>query len=585
MNNEDGKKKVLYATFNSLPGPSGSACWSEQVLRELAHYFQVDALSLKTEDLSHIERLHQARLLRVPVGSGAFLQKVKAFQRALGRQLDSEEYDCCHFTSVWEGMLLCSRKKTDGYSLIYEVNSLPSIEFKTRYPAEARSVETTYSLKQQEERCFDVSDMVIAGSEAIRKHIIKRGVPPKKILTINPAVDITTFDPASEKPGQAGTILYLGSLQPWQGVIHLLQTLTEFPRNMRVRLLILAPEDDPNMSEVKGKVQILGLSKSVEFLSPVEFEDLAEIVSQASVCVAPMSSHERNRRAPSVPHKVLVYMASRRPIVASMQPSLTGILEHNQTAFLYAPGHSDGLLEALKKLLLDRNLASQLGNQARIYLEENLSLERSLKKIRGVYRTLLGEPRPRALPTQDDNTDTKPSQVSKKPKKNEKTLHDDTPVFRSASDTAKVNLYPDAEEVSDFLSDTQKEISSPDVVFFSIEDVDTSPRIMSDNDSWQVVAASEVNLSKLDTEPGKKTSLSADQKRFLLGGPTYQVEPELLEDPLTPVVPESQDHTIPAAPLLGAKESPKEATSKRLPPKDVPPPLPRKKKQKKDSKD
>ncbi len=567
-----GAKKVLYATFDSLPAPSGSACWSEQILRELAHYFQVDALSVKTEDLSHIERLHQARLLRVPVGTGTFLQKVKAFQRALNRQLDSEEYACCHFTSIWEGMVLCSRKKTDGYGLIFEVNSLPSVEFRSRYPTEARSVETSYSLKQQEERCFDVADIIIAGSESIKKHILKRGVASKKVVTIRPAVDITTFDPASETQGQPGTILYLGSLQPWQGIIPLLNILTELPRNMRVRLLILSPEDDPNISEVKGKIQILGLSKTVEFISPVEFEDLAEIVSQASVCVAPMSNHERNRRAASIPHKVLVYMASRRPIVASGQPAIDEILEHNHTALLYAPGHSDGLLEALKRLLLDRELASRLGNQARIYLEENLSLDNSLKKLRGVYRRIIGEPRPLNFVKQDDSTDTKPSQVSKKPQNNEP---NDTPIFPAASDTAKVSMYPEEQKPGDFLRDTQKEISSPDVemIFYSVQEADTSPRITAgDNDSWQVIAAREVNLSKLDTEPGKKLTFSDSsnsQKRFLLGGPTYPVEPE--QDEVTSI-PESQEHTRPSTPLvLPKKQSAKE----------VPPPLPSKKKRKK----
>ena len=92
--------KVLYATFEHIPAPTGTACWSAEVIKLLAQHFDLDSLSLKSEDLSHIERFHRARLLRVPLGAGSFLEGVKAFQRALNRQLDSEEYNCCQFTSI-----------------------------------------------------------------------------------------------------------------------------------------------------------------------------------------------------------------------------------------------------------------------------------------------------------------------------------------------------------------------------------------------------------------------------------------------------------------------------------------------------
>ena len=49
-------------------------------------------MTTKTPDVSHIERYQGARLLRVPVGAGDLVSKVQAFERAVRRQLESEEF-------------------------------------------------------------------------------------------------------------------------------------------------------------------------------------------------------------------------------------------------------------------------------------------------------------------------------------------------------------------------------------------------------------------------------------------------------------------------------------------------------------
>ena len=406
--------KLLYATYEQLPGPTGSACWSTEIIRELGRHFDLDGLSVKSEDLSHIERFHRARLLRVPVGDGAFLEQLKAFQRALSRQLDSEDYLLCHFTSVWEGMLLASRRRADGYKLIYQVDSLPSIDFRLSHPAQARQVETSLSLKQQEERCFDVADKLLVPTALIRKHLIRRGVAPAKIAVVPPALDLAPFDSGEDRPGQAGTILYLGSLHPWQGVVGLLQALVELPRHLRFKLLLVSDRDQPGFREVQGKIQMLGLVRSVEFIDPVDYAALPALLAQASVCVAPLANHEHNRRAASLPHKVLCYMAARRPVVAARQPVIEGLVEHGRSGLLYPPGDTRGLCDALRKLLLDRELAGQLGNQGRLALEEEHALADSLAALRACYRELLGQPAIGA-PAAPPAAETQPSLVRADP--------------------------------------------------------------------------------------------------------------------------------------------------------------------------
>lgn len=527
---EESKSKILYTSFLEIPSPAGHSCWMEEELKELARHYEVDALSLKSEDLSHIERFHGSRLLRVPVGSGPFLSKVKAFQRALNRQLDSEDYRLCHFTSIWEGMALAARKKAAGFKLVYEVRGLASVDFRTEHPTEVKVVEQSYPLKQQEERCFKVADCVLAGSRLIADHLKKRGVAAEKIRVLRPAVDLELFEKATTDPGPSGTILYLGSLMPWQGVQSLLVAMAELPHQFPARLLLVVPKTEPFLREVKGKIQMMGLARKVEILDPVPLEKLPTVLARATVCVAPLGSHEHNRLAASTPHKLLVYMAAGKPVVASQLPVVKELVEDGVHALLSAPSDTKGLAEAVKTLLLDKEKATRLGNQARLRLEETLSLPTQKELLAKTYRELIGEPAAAQERRREDDTwpQMRQGESTDAPEGN-----------KAAEDTSPARLFVD-EKTDEFPfipreADTDPGIFSNgeggDLVFRSVEQEDTAPRsIPKSHDDWQVMDASDIQLPKEEPKgEGKENS-----KRWLLGGPPFPVEvedPEVFQKP------------------------------------------------------
>jgi glycosyltransferase involved in cell wall biosynthesis len=515
------KNKILYTSFQEIPSPAGLSCWAEEEIRELARHYEVDALSLKSEDLSHIERFHGSRLLRVPVGSGPFLSKVKAFQRALNRQLDSEDYRLCHFTSIWEGMALASRKKSAGFKLVYEVHGLASVEFRTEHPSEIKVVEQSYPLKQQEERCFKAADCVLAGSQLIADHLKKRGVPEEKLKVLRPAVDLTLFEDAATEPGPSGTILYLGNLLPWQGIQSLLAAMAELPRQFPARLLLVAPKQEPFLREIRGKVQIMGLARKVEILDPVPFEKLAPVLARATICVAPLSGHERNNRAAAAPHKLLVYMAARKPVVASRLPVINELIEDGVHALLFPPGDSRSLAEAIKTLLLDKERATRLGNQARHHLEETLSLPNQKKLLVGIYQNLIGEAVEAKDRRREDDTWPQMRQAeSPRPPDDRQVTEDTTPV-RLFSDE-KTDEFPFLPRDTDTDPGIFADGDGSELVFRSVEQEDTAPRnIPKTHDDWQVMEVSDIQLPKQEPAEGEK-----DSKRFLLGGPPFPVEAE-----------------------------------------------------------
>ena len=103
LNDSAEKARILVCAFASVPGPSAIGVRAEQILLAFSDDVELDALTLKANNLTHIQRVAQARMLRVPVpdvvsgeataARGPFLERLSTFKRALQRQLDGERYN------------------------------------------------------------------------------------------------------------------------------------------------------------------------------------------------------------------------------------------------------------------------------------------------------------------------------------------------------------------------------------------------------------------------------------------------------------------------------------------------------------
>ncbi len=512
------RQKVLLVAFDRVPGVSGLACWLEEEIRVLVGPLDVDVLTLKTEDLSHIERLYGARVLRVPQGED-ILSTIQGFQRALSRQLESEDYRLCHFHSLWEGSVLVAHKKRAGYKLVFEIHSLQPLEFRALYPRDVAHVERTLGLDKLLAQCLAGADMLLAGSEQMCAWLEGEKVAAERIRLVRPTVDSSRLE-VTEASRQAGTVFYLGNLAPWQGLGTVLRALELLPRTVPARLQVLCPEEDPGKSELLGKAQMRGMGKRVEVLPQVPFDRLGAIIARADVAVVPLGVHERNLKPCSAPHKLLTCMACRRPIVAARYPYVQELLEDGVSGLLVPPGDAGALAEALKKVLLNRELATQLGNRARARLDERFSLAETRQSLREIYRKLIGMERDtdRVL-VRPLEADTKP--IPPEDAEGKTTAAPPPPQVNYFDDTVelRVKFQPETGEARPAAAGAEESPTQDDIVFRPIDDQDTSPRRKPGGEVWQVAS-----LSTLELPPEPPVERQSTEGRWLLGGPPYPVE-------------------------------------------------------------
>ena len=387
-----GKRKALFVAFEKIPWHRGISCWMMEEIKALAPHFELDVLSIKDGDMPHLERFRGARMLRVPVGNGPILSQFKAFQRAVQRQMESDDYQLCHYHSIWEGVWLNSVKETHSLRLVYEIHSLPSMDFGSVYPLEAAAVNDWIPLESAERACLAAADRVIVGSRTLKKQLLQQGVSRIRVVLAPPSIDLATLEPSDEPDKPAGAVFYLGDLKPWHGISSLLNATERLSRRMSFRLIFQVEPSDPWHRELKGKIEMLGLSNVVEFLPPVSIDRLAPTIGRATVCVAPYSNHPHNTSGVAVPHKLLTYMGYGRPVVATDQPVIREIMLDGEHGMIVQPGDAGALADAIQCMLINRKESARMGEQARQHIKKHFDLNTSLRRIIDLYDQLLKGP-------------------------------------------------------------------------------------------------------------------------------------------------------------------------------------------------
>ena len=181
----------------------------------------------------------------------------------------------------------------------------------------------------------------------------------------------------ADLPGPPGPIvLYVGNLQPYQGIDLLLAGFAHARAQVpEARLVVIGGPE--RIDHYRAQAAALGLDGAVHFLGPRPLERLGDYLRQATVLASPRVLGE------NTPMKIYSYLDSGRPIVATRLPTHTQVLD-DEVACLTAPDpHAFG--EGLALLLASDPLRERLGAAARRYARREFTPEAFAAKLLGFY--------------------------------------------------------------------------------------------------------------------------------------------------------------------------------------------------------
>ncbi len=179
-------------------------------------------------------------------------------------------------------------------------------------------------------------------------------------------------------------VMYIGNLEPYQGIDLLLSSFKLLCRSSRVVHLVLIGGVWRDIEHYRAYATELGLEGLVYLIGPRPVDHIGHYMKQADLLVSPRI-HGTN-----TPMKIYSYLHSGTPIVATDLATHTQILNH-EIAVLAAP-EPQAFAEAMAVVLEDAQLRHELGQRAAAYAEREHSYERFIASVRQLYPPVSAHP-------------------------------------------------------------------------------------------------------------------------------------------------------------------------------------------------
>ncbi|MBN2517876.1 MAG: glycosyltransferase family 4 protein [Candidatus Altiarchaeota archaeon] len=194
--------------------------------------------------------------------------------------------------------------------------------------------------------------------------ILKRfyKVPESRIRVIPNAVHLEELARVRKKRLMGRNIITVCRLVRWKGVQDIIRVLPEVLEEAPdTRLLIVG--EGPYKEELEKLVDDLGLKNKVKFLGRLPHREAVRYIASANLFVL-------NSLYEGMPHVLIEAMAVGTPVVATGVCGIPEIVEDGKNGVLVKPNSKKQLRDATIDLLMDREKAEKLAEEAKDIVKE-----------------------------------------------------------------------------------------------------------------------------------------------------------------------------------------------------------------------
>jgi glycosyltransferase involved in cell wall biosynthesis len=225
---------------------------------------------------------------------------------------------------------------------------------------------------------------VLVNSDAVRERVLQsHGIRQERVTIIPNGVDLARFSPRDGRPRKGSGLVVgaLSNLRPEKGLADLVRAVGMVrDRWPDVRFVIWG--EGPLRRELESVVVALNLASSVEFPGSTNVPEAA--LRYLDIFVLPSLSEASS-------NGLMEAMATALPVVATSVGGNPDLVEDEVTGLLVPPGDVPALAKAIIRLVEDRTLAAQLGDQARAHAHLAFGMERMVARTEALYAQALDE--------------------------------------------------------------------------------------------------------------------------------------------------------------------------------------------------
>lgn len=241
--------------------------------------------------------------------------------------------------------------------------------------------------RTKEKKLYELSDYIGCMSQANVRFLLKNNAITSQIVeicpnSIEPAqlnLDEETKREIRKKyniPLDKVVLIYGGNLGKPQGVDFIIECLKANRNNNLVYFMIVGSGTEFNRlyQFINGENLI-----NAQLLAQLAKEDYELLVNACDVGLIYL---DRRFTIPNFPSRLLSYMQASMPVLAAtdVNTDIGEVIENGKFGFWCESGDIDGFNRNLQKIC-DENLRKQMGEQARLYLENNYTAKHSYEII------------------------------------------------------------------------------------------------------------------------------------------------------------------------------------------------------------
>ena len=385
--------RALYASFDRFPAPKGAAVHIGHAASTLFDHLGGGLLSvLGGSDLPAYQVEGNVEIVRFAEIHPELPDRIEAFGSHLAALVASHRRTLrlCQVRDPWSALPVLALADRP-YQVVWEVNGLPSIELAETHRGLGRA--TLARIREAEDRCLAEADVLLTPSRVLADHLVARGASPDRVHVVPNGAEVPTAPPprpADAPPGRY--LVYVGALQPWQGVDVLLRAMARLADLDDLTLVICSAWPPRRTKELRRLARRLELDGRVQWEHQVRHREVSGWLAHAEVSVAPLAPTARNLVQGCCPLKILESMAVGTPVIASDLPAVRHLVTDGVHGRLVAPERPAELARAIRILLEYPDRRRALGRAARAHVAGSLTWAHARDTTRTVYRSLVDQP-------------------------------------------------------------------------------------------------------------------------------------------------------------------------------------------------
>lgn len=212
---------------------------------------------------------------------------------------------------------------------------------------------------------------IITPSEFYKLKLIQDGIPENNIEAIHNFIDMDNYNVEVEDDGYA---FYFGRLIKEKGIF----TLLEAFKGLKDKKLLIAG-DGPDLEKIKEYLNKNNMQENVKLLGYIDSDKVKEYVRKSRFIIVPSIWYE------NCPYSVLETLAIGKPIIGSNLGGIPELVKNNESGLIYTYNKPKELQEKMRVLFENKELADELGKNAKQIAKKEYSKESYYNKIINIY--------------------------------------------------------------------------------------------------------------------------------------------------------------------------------------------------------